>query len=309
MFNHVSVLLNETIEHLVTDSAGTYFDCTLGGAGHGQAICALLGECGRYVGIDRDPAAIAAARLALAATGCQVELVHANFSEIRSVAAQLELAPVAGVLFDLGVSSYQLDTPERGFSYMHDGPLDMRMDPTAELSAFTVVNNYPEADLSRLLFEYSDEKWSKRIAKFIVAERAKQPIVTTSHLVEVIKQAIPAGARRNGPHPAKRSFQAIRIAVNGELSILRQALLDSIQLLQPGGRICVISFHSLEDRIVKKTFRELAHPCTCPPSFPICICQAQPLIRLIGKPIVPTTVELNANPRARSAVLRIAERV
>lgn len=308
-FRHVSVLLDETVENLVTDRSGTYIDCTLGGAGHGQKITSILLPEGRYVGIDRDPAAISNAQDRLKNVNCRVNLVRSNFSELSQVAQRMGLSNSHGVLFDLGVSSYQLDTAERGFSYMHDGPLDMRMDPEDQISAYDVVNTYSEQALAKMIIEYGEEKWAKRIASFIVTERKGNAIQTTAQLVDIIKRAIPAAARREGPHPAKRTFQAIRIEVNGELAILRQALLDAVNLLRQGGRICVITFHSLEDRIVKKTFQELAKSCTCPPSFPICVCQTKPLLRVIRKPVGPTEDEIEANPRARSATLRIAEKL
>jgi 16S rRNA (cytosine1402-N4)-methyltransferase len=308
-FRHVSVLLDETVERLVTDPSGSYLDCTLGGAGHGLKICGALQADGRYVGIDQDPAAIQTAQIKLNQVACRVNLVRANFSEIKQVSQTLGLTDVCGILFDLGVSSHQLDTAERGFSYMNDGPLDMRMDPEAEISAFDVVNKYSEQDLGKLIAEYGEEKWAKRIASFITAARKESPVETTYQLVDIIKRAVPAAARREGPHPAKRTFQAIRIEVNGELAILRQALLDGVQLLRPGGRICVITFHSLEDRIVKRTFQELAKSCTCPPSFPICVCQTKPLLRLAGKAVSPSVQEVENNPRARSAKLRVAEKL
>jgi 16S rRNA (cytosine1402-N4)-methyltransferase len=308
-FRHVSVLLDETVAQLVTDSGGTYIDCTLGGAGHGLKICDALQTGGRYVGIDRDPAAIQTAQTQLSQADCRVDLVRANFSELKQVAHNLNLTDIHGVLFDLGVSSHQLDTAERGFSYMNDGPLDMRMNPEDEISAFDVVNRYSEQSLTKLIVEYGEERWAKRIAAFIIAARKESPVETTNQLVDIIKQAIPAAVRREGPHPAKRTFQAIRIEVNGELAILRQALLDGIQLLRPGGRICVITFHSLEDRIVKRTFQELTKSCICPPSFPICVCQTKPSLRLVGKAVSPSVQEVEANPRARSATLRVAEKL
>lgn len=308
-FHHVSVLLDETVDRLVTDFSGTYIDCTLGGAGHGLKICRMLQSNGRYVGIDRDPAAIQTAQSKLSQVACQVNLVRANFSELKQVVQNLGLSDIHGVLFDLGVSSHQLDTVERGFSYMHDGPLDMRMNPDDTISAFDVVNRYTESELGKLIAEYGEERWAKRIAAFIANARTESPIMTTGQLVEIIKHAIPVAARRDGPHPAKRTFQAIRIEVNGELAILRQTLLDAITLLRPNGRICVITFHSLEDRIVKRTFQELTKSCTCPPSFPICICQTRPLLRPIGKAVTPSALEIETNPRARSATLRVAEKL
>lgn len=308
-FKHVSVLMNETIDNLITNQCGTYIDCTLGGAGHGLSIIGRLLPEGRYIGIDQDPAAIENARMKLSSSSCKVDLVKANFADISRIAHELGLSGVQGILFDLGVSSYQLDTAERGFSYMQDGPLDMRMDPLAKLSASDVVNQYPEQQLAQVIMEYGEEKWARRIASFIVAERKVQPLQTTGQLVDVIKKAVPAAARREGPHPAKRTFQAIRIEVNGELAILRQALLDAVQLLEQGARICVITFHSLEDRIVKRVFQELAKTCTCPPSFPICICNTKPQLRIVCKPVSPSAAELEENPRARSATLRVAEKL
>lgn len=308
-FQHISVLLHETVDKLLTEHGGTYLDCTLGGAGHGLMICSLLQPEGRYIGIDRDPAAINAAKQKLSQVKCRVDLVRANFTELKQVARQYHLNQIDGVMFDLGVSSHQLDTVSRGFSYMHDGPLDMRMDPEAAVSAYDVVNGYSEQQLGRLIIEYGEEKWAKRIAAFIVAARKESPIKTTAQLVEIIKNAVPAAARREGPHPAKRTFQAIRIEVNNELGILRQAILDAVDILRPGGRICVITFHSLEDRIIKKTFQQLTKTCTCPPAFPVCICQTKPLLRIVGKPISPSPQELEHNPRARSATLRVAEKL
>ncbi|MDU4959747.1 MAG: 16S rRNA (cytosine(1402)-N(4))-methyltransferase RsmH [Sporomusaceae bacterium] len=307
-FRHVSVLPDETIDRLITTTDGLYIDCTLGGAGHGLRICQALGPGGRYVGIDRDPAALAAASEKLQTAKCRVDLVQANFAEIGQVADRLSITGVDGVLFDLGVSSHQLDTAERGFSYMQDGPLDMRMNPADPLAAADVVNQYSEQMLTKVIAEYGEERWAKRIAGFVAAARREAPITTTSQLVDIIKRAVPAAVRRDGPHPAKRTFQAIRIEVNGELAILRQALLDAINLLRPGGRICVITFHSLEDRIVKRTFSELTKSCTCPPSFPVCVCQTKPLLKLAGKAVCPSDQEVTDNPRARSATLRVAEK-
>ena len=308
-FQHISVLLDETVKNLLTDNKGIYMDCTLGGAGHGLKICELLQPEGRYIGIDRDPAAIKTATSKLSKVSCKVDLIKANFSQLGLVKEQLGLDEIHGVVFDLGVSSHQLDTADRGFSYMHDGPLDMRMDPADEISAYDVVNSYNEKQLVQIIIEYGEEKWARRIGAFVVAARKESPIRTTGQLVEIIKCAVPAAARREGPHPAKRTFQAIRIEVNGELAILRQALIDAVQLLRSGGRICVITFHSLEDRIVKRTFKELAITCTCPPGFPICVCETTPLLRMAGKPIKPSPQEIENNPRARSATLRVAEKL
>ncbi|WP_040294003.1 16S rRNA (cytosine(1402)-N(4))-methyltransferase RsmH [Acetonema longum] len=308
-FQHTTVLLEESVAALVTDPAGIYVDCTLGGAGHTLAIAGRLLSQGQLVGIDQDPAAIKAAREKLAAVQCRVHIVHANFREVDRVLSDLGLSKVNGILLDLGVSSYQLDTAERGFSYMQDGPLDMRMDPEARVSAYQVVNNYSEADLARVIHEYGEERWAKRIAQFIVVERDRQPIGTTGELVQVIKRAIPSAARKEGPHPAKRTFQAIRIEVNRELEVLRQVLEKSVDLLTTGGRLCAITFHSLEDRIVKQTIQNLAKPCTCPPHFPICVCNRKPLVKAIGRALSPAADEIENNPRSRSAKLRVAEKL
>lgn len=308
-FQHTTVLLEESIAALITDPAGVYVDCTLGGAGHSLAIAVRLLPEGQLVGIDQDPAAIQAAREKLASVPCRVHIVRANFREVDQVLSDLGLSKVNGILLDLGVSSYQLDTAERGFSYMQDGPLDMRMDPELRVSACQVVNDYSEADLARVIYEYGEERWARRIAQFIVAERAGQPLRTTGELVQVIKRAIPAAARREGPHPAKRTFQAIRIEVNQELEVLRQVLEKSIDLLTTGGRLCVITFHSLEDRIVKQAIQHLAKPCTCPPHFPICVCNRKPLVKAMGRAISPAAGEIENNPRSRSAKLRVAEKL
>lgn len=309
-FKHVSVLLKESIEGLNIHPGGTYVDCTLGGAGHSIEILRRLGPEGQLIGIDQDPAAIANAVEKLQGFAGQFHAVQRNFSRIKHVLDELAIHAIDGTLFDLGVSSYQLDTPERGFSYMHDAELDMRMGPDQPVSAKDLVNKLSEEELTDIIRRYGEERWAKRIASFIVAERKRQPIATTGKLVEVIKAAVPANARREGPHPAKRTFQALRIAVNHELDILSQTMKDAVEVLKPGGRICVITFHSLEDRIIKETFKELANPCTCPPSFPVCACGKQPQIRIItGKPIEPSKEEVESNPRARSAKLRIAEKL
>ncbi|SHF42111.1 16S rRNA (cytosine(1402)-N(4))-methyltransferase RsmH [Desulforamulus putei] len=309
-FKHVSVLLKESIEGLKINPRGIYVDCTLGGAGHSIEILRHLGPEGQLIGIDQDPAAIANAAEKLQGFAGQFRVVQRNFSQLKHVLDELAIPAIDGALFDLGVSSYQLDTPERGFSYMHDAELDMRMAPDQPFSARDLVNQLSEEELTDIIRRYGEERWAKRIASFIVAERKRQPITTTGKLVEVIKAAIPANARREGPHPAKRTFQALRIAVNHELDILSQAVQDAVEVLKPGGRICVITFHSLEDRIIKDTFKELANPCTCPPSFPVCACGRQPQIKIItGKPIEPSREEVKNNPRARSAKLRIAEKL
>lgn len=307
-FHHVSVLLDETIDALITNRQGVYVDCTLGGGGHGRKIVQQLDPNGWYIGIDQDPAALAAGQKLLEHASCKVSFVHNNFSQIEQILSDLEIAEVDGFLFDLGVSSHQLDSAERGFSYQKESRLDMRMNPESSLSAFEVVNTYSEAELSRLIREYGEEKWAKRIAQFIVKDRAEQWIETTSQLVEVIKKAIPAGARREGPHPAKRTFQAIRIEVNNELNILRDTFEKAVQHLKPGGRICIITFHSLEDRIAKQTLQALAKGCICPPDLPICVCHHSSQVKVLGKPKEPSAVERTTNPRARSAKLRVAEK-
>ena len=309
-FHHVSVMLEETVGGLVTDPAGTYVDCTLGGAGHSRRITELLAPEGRLIGLDQDEAAIAAARERLASAGCQVDIVHTNFRNLAGVLQELGVAEVTGVLFDLGVSSPQLDNPERGFSYMQDAPLDMRMNPEAGFSAYDVVNTYSEAELDRIFHDYGEERWGRRIAQFIVQARAEKEIKTTGELVDIISRAVPKAVRRemNG-HPAKRIFQAIRIEVNDELGILAGAFRTAVKFLAPGGRLAIITFHSLEDRIAKQTLKELARGCICPPELPVCMCHHQPEIKLLGRPRTAGREELAANPRAKSAKLRIAEKI
>ena len=306
-FTHISVLLKECIDWLVTDPDGIYVDCTLGGAGHSSAIVERLSDKGRLIGIDQDYEALAAATERLKDAQCRVDIVKSNFKELKEVLRKLDIEKVTGILFDLGVSSYQLDTPERGFSYMHEGPLDMRMNQEGELTADTIVNTYSETELAGLIWRYGEERWAKRIAQFIVAERQKKPLHTTGELVEVIKKAIPKGARKDGPHPAKRTFQALRIEVNDELNILDRVVEDAVNALRPGGRIGIITFQSLEDRIVKQKLAQLARGCICPPHMP-CVCGRKPLI---GKPgnLVPGNEEVEINPRARSARLRFAEKL
>lgn len=308
-FKHISVLLNESIEGLKIRPEGVYVDGTLGGAGHALEVCRRLSPEGRFIGIDQDEAAVSNGYEKLGNFG-NVTIIRDNFRNFRAIMEKLGIPAVHGVLLDLGVSSKQLDERERGFSYMQDAALDMRMDRRSELTAEKVVNTYSKEDLRRILTDYGEEKWSARIAEFIVREREKTPIVTTGELVRIIKEAVPKGARQEGPHPAKRSFQAIRIEVNQELGILEQAIRDMAGYLAPGGRICIITFHSLEDRIVKQTFRSLENPCTCPKDFPVCVCGKKPVVKVITrKPIVPEQDEVEANPRSRSAKLRIAERV
>lgn len=308
-FQHTSVLLNEAVEALITNPDGIYVDCTLGGGGHSTAIAQRLSPKGWLIGIDQDPAAVRAGQARLSDASCQTTFVRSNFRELDSILNELEIELVDGVLFDLGVSSHQLDVAERGFSYMQDGPLDMRMNPEDRLSAYQVVNEYQEERLAEVIFEYGEERWGRRIAKSIVERRSEGPIQTTGELVEAIKRAIPAAARREGPHPAKRTFQAIRIEVNNELGILRTAFAGAIDRIKTGGRLCVITFHSLEDRITKQVMQELAKSCTCPREFPICVCQTKPKVKVLGKPISPSPAELETNPRSRSAKLRVAEKV
>lgn len=306
-FVHKSVLLDECVDWLVTDRDGIYVDCTMGGAGHSSAIAARLSEKGMLIGIDQDYDAIAAATVKLGDAPCQVKIVKSNFKYLKKVMAELGISQVNGLLFDLGVSSYQLDAPERGFSYMHDGPLDMRMNQSGVITAETIVNSYSQSDLADLIWRYGDERWAKRIAEFIVNERQEKHLTTTGELVEIIKKAIPKGARRDGPHPAKRTFQALRIEVNDELGILQQVTEDAVSLLVPKGRVGIITFQSLEDRIIKKTFAQLAKGCICPPNLP-CVCGKKPLIRKPGN-LVPGKKEVEENPRARSARLRYAEKI
>lgn len=307
-FKHKSVLLDESVNWIVTDPAGIYVDCTLGGAGHSSHIAQRLQPEGRLIGIDQDEDAIRAATERLKGAPCQVTIVHNNFRNLGSILDGMGLQAVDGIFFDLGVSSYQLDTPERGFSYMHDGPLDMRMDQESPLTAAKVVNEYKEEALADLIYKYGEERWSRRIAQFIVAARKEKPLTTTSELVQVIKAAIPKGARQDGPHPAKRTFQAIRIEVNDELKILDTTMEDAVHHLKPGGRIGVITFHSLEDRIIKQSFKRMAKGCICPPELPVCVCGHKPELKKL-KEFTPTPEELADNPRARSARLRGAIRI
>lgn len=308
-FHHVSVLLQESVSALVTDPAGIYVDCTLGGSGHAVQIVSRLQPEGRFVGIDQDPAAIHTGKIRLAKANCEINIVQGNFQQLANILAELHIDAVDGIFFDLGVSSHQLDEADRGFSYMQDADLDMRMNPAADLSAYHVVNNYPVERLAQVIADYGEERWAKRIAKFIEEARLIAPVETTGQLVAIIKRAIPAAARRDGPHPAKRTFQAIRIEVNNELEILRETFITAVDKLKPGGRLGIITFHSLEDRIAKKTLQSMAKGCICPPKLPVCICGHKPQIKLLGKPIVPSISEISENPRARSAKLRVAEKV
>lgn len=308
-FKHISVLRDECIDNLQIRPDGIYVDGTLGGAGHASEVCKRLSPEGRFIGIDQDEVAVANGYEKLGGFG-NVTIVRDNFRNFRSIMQELGIEAVHGVLLDLGVSSKQLDDGERGFSYMQDAALDMRMDQRSDFSAKEVVNTYSKEDLRRIITDYGEEKWAARIAEFIVKERENKPIETTGDLVRIIKEAVPKGARQDGPHPAKRTFQALRIEVNQELSILEDAISDMAQLLAPGGRICIITFHSLEDRIVKQTFRKLENPCTCPKNFPVCVCGKKPVVKVVTrKPILPSDEEIEANPRSRSAKLRVAERI
>ena len=308
-FKHVSVLLDECINALNIKEDGIYVDCTLGGAGHSSEIVKRLSSDGRLIGFDQDKDALKAAGERLKDYK-NVTYVHSNFYAIYDVLTDLGIDGVDGILMDLGVSSYQLDNGERGFSYMQDAPLDMRMNRENEFSAYEIVNTYSEEELYRIIKEYGEEKFAKRIASFIVKNREEKNIETTLELVEIIKAAIPAKARREGPHPAKRTFQAIRIEVNKELEIISKTILDGVKKLNKGGRMAIITFHSLEDRIVKNTFKELANPCTCPSEFPVCVCNGKPEVKLISrKPIEASKEELEFNPRSRSAKLRIIEKL
>ena len=308
-FHHISVLLEECLEGLDIKPDGIYVDGTLGGAGHSTRIAARL-TTGRLIGIDRDPVALEAAGKRLAPYGDRVTLVHSNFCEIAQVLATLGIRGVDGILLDLGVSSPQLDDGSRGFSYMADAPLDMRMNSEDILTAHTVVNTWPYEELKRILYDYGEERYAPQIAAGICRRREQKPIETTLELVDIIRGSMPPAALREKQHPAKRSFQAIRIAVNDELGSVEKVMKDAIPCLNPGGRLAVITFHSLEDRIVKNAMTAASKGCTCPPSFPVCVCGKKPQVKLITrKPIVSGDAELEANPRARSAKLRVCEKL
>ncbi len=307
-FSHVSVLLKECIEGLNIKPDGIYVDGTLGGGGHSFQILQLLNH-GKLIGIDQDTDALNAATNRLKIFGERFIPVHSNFSNLDRVLADQGIDRIDGLLLDLGVSSYQLDEAERGFSYMNDGKLDMRMNQSDAFTAYDVVNSYSERKLTEIITDYGEENWANSIAKFIVEARTQKPIETTFELVEVIKKAIPAAARKDGPHPAKRTFQAIRIEVNNELKIIEQTIESAFEHMGKGGRVAIITFHSLEDRIVKNAYKKLAQGCTCPPEFPVCICGGKAKIKIISKkPILPSEEEVEANPRARSAKLRVAEK-
>lgn len=308
-FKHTSILLAESVDFLITDKNGIYVDCTMGGAGHSSAFAAQLEAGGLLIGIDQDDDAIAAgSERLLNKFTCKTAVAKSNFENFSQVLDSMGIDEIDGIFFDLGVSSYQLDAPERGFSYMHDGPLDMRMNKEASLDAEYIVNHYKEEELADIIHRYGEERWSKRIAQFIVAARKEKPLTTTFELVDVIKKAIPKGARLDGPHPAKRTFQAIRIEVNNELGILADTMERAVNRLKSGGRIGVITFHSLEDRIIKQTFAKLAKGCICPPQLPVCVCGKKPLLRKTGN-IVPSKAEVEENPRSRSARLRYAIKI
>lgn len=308
-FSHRPVMLDECIENLAIKPDGIYVDGTAGGGGHSFAIASRL-TTGRLIAIDQDEAAIAAAGARLAPLGERATVVHSNFRQVAQVCEQLGVVGIDGLLLDLGVSSYQLDTPERGFSYQADAPLDMRMDKRNPLSAYEVVNTYPQEELRRILFEYGEERFAPRIAASICRAREEAPICTTGELVELIKKSMPSAARDGGHHPAKRSFQAIRIEVNAELDVIAPAIRSAVNLLRPGGRIVIITFHSLEDRIVKQTFSELTGGCTCPKNFPVCVCGNRPQVKIVTrKPILPTAAELEENRRSHSAKVRVAEKI
>ena len=309
-FQHKSVLLQECIDALNIRPDGIYLDGTLGGAGHSSQIARRLTEGGRLIGVDRDRTALAAAKERLAPYADRVTLVHSNFAEIDAILDSLGIPAVDGMLFDLGVSSPQLDDASRGFSYMADAPLDMRMDKDDVLTAGEVVNTWPQGELRRILYDYGEERYAPQIAAAICRAREKAPVETTLELVDIIRSAMPAQALREKQHPAKRSFQAIRIAVNDELGAVSRMMQAAVGRLNPGGRLAVITFHSLEDRIVKSEMQQAARGCTCPPEFPVCVCGKKPLVKLVTrKPIVSGPAELEKNPRARSAKLRVAEKL
>lgn len=308
-FSHVPVLYNEVLDSLNIRPDGIYVDGTVGGGGHSSGICERLSEAGTLIAVDRDTAALEAARARLSGYSCTRKFLHANYSQTDEI-EQAAGGKVDGILLDLGVSSFQLDNAERGFSYMQDAPMDMRMNEDDILTAYEVVNGYSEKELARIIREYGEEKWASRIAEFIVRERAKEPVRTTGRLTEIIKAAIPARARRTGPHPAKRTFQAIRIEVNDELGHLREAVSRMPDLLRSGGRLAIISFHSLEDRIVKTEFDRRLDPCTCPKEFPVCVCGKVADVRKVTrKPLTASEEELEINPRSRSAKLRVIEKL
>lgn len=314
-YRHIPVLLTECLEYLNLQTHYTFVDATLGGAGHSLEVAKRIGSDSRLIGIDQDPVARAAAIERLMALPDEIrpkiDVLAGNFGDLDSLLLEACVPSIDGILFDLGVSSVQIDTPSRGFSFKEDAPLDMRMDPSKHtLNAAEIINTYNAADLTRIIRQYSDEKWASRIADFIVKSREEVPITTSGQLVEIIKAAIPASARRANGHPAKRTFQALRIEVNSELDVLRRGLEAAIRWLAPGGRIVVISYHSLEDRIVKDIFKQYSQGCTCPPDLPVCVCGNKPVLKVVTKkPILPTAEEIERNPRSRSAKLRVATRL
>lgn len=309
VFKHKSVLLEETVNGLNIKPDGIYVDGTLGGGGHAYEVCKRLSNKGRFIGIDQDAAAIEAASARLSDFMGKVTIVRSNYCDMKSQLQQLGIDKVDGIVLDLGVSSYQLDTAERGFSYRVDAPLDMRMDTRQEMTARDIVNDYSEMDLFRIIRDYGEDKFAKNIAKHIVMEREKGPIETTGQLIEIIKRAIPMKFQKTAGHPAKRTFQAIRIELNRELEVLRDSLEDMIDMLNEGGRICIITFHSLEDRIVKGIYKKSENPCTCPSHFPVCVCgNVSKGTVITRKPILPSKEELEENSRSKSAKLRIFER-
>lgn len=308
-FNHVPVLYEECISNLNIKPDGIYADGTLGGGGHALGIGGCLGKDGMLIGIDRDMDAIDAATKRLQRLTCRKALIHDTYSNIKDILHVLGIPGIDGALLDLGVSSFQLDNGKRGFSYMQDAPLDMRMNQEDAFTAYDIVNGYDKKQLTDVIRKYGEEKWASRISSFIVKARESEPIGTTGQLVDIIKAAIPASARRDGPHPAKRTFQAIRIEVNSELEQLRQAVDAFCDVLLPGGRLCIITFHSLEDRIVKEAFARRLNPCTCPKDLPVCVCgKVADVVKVTGKPVIPGETELEENPRARSAKLRVIEK-
>lgn len=310
-FKHKSVLLEETIEYLNIHPDGIYVDGTLGGGGHAFEVCRRLSKKGRFVGIDQDADAIKAATGRLAQFEDRVQIIRNNYCEMQEALAELGIVKVDGIVLDLGVSSYQLDDPARGFTYRSmDAPLDMRMDTRQSFTAKELINTYSEYELYRVIRDYGEDKFAKNIAKHIVMAREKKEIETTGELTEIVKAAIPAKVRMSGGHPSKRTFQAIRIELNRELEVLQDSLEDMICLLNPGGRLCVITFHSLEDRVVKNIYKKSENPCTCPSDFPVCVCGKKPLGKAVTrKPIIPSEEEIEYNPRSKSAKLRVFERM
>lgn len=309
-FRHKPVLLEEVLEGLAVRADGIYVDGTLGGAGHGSAVCSRLGKDGRFIGLDQDGDAIAASKERLQEYGDIVSVVRSNYMQMADVVHSFGIGKVDGITLDLGVSSYQLDTGESGFSYRMDAPLDMRMDNRQGLTAEKVVNQYTEQELFRIIRNYGEDKFAKNIAKNIVNERKKEPILTTGRLAEIVSYSIPMKVKKRGGHPAKKTFQAIRIEVNQELEVLENSICQMIDLLNEGGRLCIITFHSLEDRVVKQAFRQAQFPCACPPDFPVCVCGKKPLGKQVTrKPILPSEKEMEENPRSKSAKLRVFEHI